>query len=414
MSKISSTSINLELGPIFRSLMRNKVGAFLIAIQIAVTMTIIVNSIFIIVERAELMQRETGIDEANTFYLSSLGFGATFNAKATIQEDLNQIRQLPGVVDANQINAIPISGSGWSMSLQTQVGAEFDGIGAAVYMVDDHGINTLDLAIIAGENFTPSDVRWRDKSASDWPDKVIVTKALAQSLFSDIPWAEAVGKTVYINDNEPMIISGIVDKLQAPWSDWDKLENVMLSPEYLTQDSARYIIRTEPGRRDALMIEVEELLANSNKSRIIKGLRSLEETRERSYRGHTAMIKILTTVMVILTIVTALGIVGLASFSVNQRKKQIGTRRALGATQGAIIRYFMIENFMISTVGVVMGAIFTVSLNMVLVNVFSLAKIDWYYLPLGMLALWLVGQIAVFGPAKKAANIPPALATRTV
>jgi putative ABC transport system permease protein len=147
---------------------------------------------------------------------------------------------------------------------------------------------------------------------------------------------------------------------------------------------------------------------------LIKDMRSIQESRERSYRGHTAMIKILSTVMVILTIVTGLGIVGLASFSVNQRKKQIGTRRALGASQAAIVRYFMLENFLISTVGVILGAALTIGLNIILVNVFSLDRIDWFYIPVGMAVLWMVGQAAVYGPAKKAANIPPALATRTV
>ena len=162
------------------------------------------------------------------------------------------------------------------------------------------------------------------------------------------------------------------------------------------------------------MPKVEQLLANSNKGRIIRSMRSIEETRERSYRQHSAMINILTTVMVILTVVTALGIVGLASFSVNRRKKQIGTRRALGATQTDVLRYFMVENFLISTIGVVLGAGLTVGLNIWLVQSFSLNRIDWYLIPAGMLVLWLVGQIAVFGPAKRAAAIPPAIATRTV
>ena len=414
MSHSVKTSTNWELGPILRALLRNKVGALLIAIQIAVTMTIIVNSVFIIVERNKLMQRESGIDEANTFYLSSLGFGANFNARVSIEEDLNFLRKLPGVVDAMQINAVPISGSGWSMGLQTQPGAEYDGVGTAAYMVDQNALNTLDVELIAGEPFVETDIRWREKSANDWPDKIIITKALAESLFSEGGWQSAVGQTVYINDNEPMTISGIIDQLQAPWVGWDKVENVMLSPEQMDQESTRYIIRTEPGRRDELMPQIEELLANSNKSRIIKGMRSLQETRERSYRGHTALIKILSTIMVILTIVTALGIVGMASFSVNQRKKQIGTRRALGASQAAIVRYFMLENFMISSLGVILGAILTIALNIMLVNALNLDKIDWYYVPVGMLMLCIVGQIAVFGPAKKAATIPPALATRTV
>lgn len=407
-------TINWEIGPISRALLRNKVGAILIAIQIAVTMTIIVNSVFIVVDRHQQMQRESGIDEANSFYLNSAGFAKDFNAKVTVHEDLALLRSLPGVVDAVQMTAIPMSNSGWSMGLQTQAGAEYDGVGTAIYMVDEHGLNALDVKLIAGENFAATDISWRDKAQTNWPAKTIITQAMAEKLFPDEGWQAALGKTVFISDVQPMVITGIMDKLQAPWTGWDNVENAMLSPENMNFDSTKYFVRTEPGRRDEIMKQVEELLNASNPGRIIRDIKTIDETRQRSYRGHTAMIKILTTVMIILTIVTALGIVGLASFSVNSRKKQIGTRRALGASQGAIVRYFMLENLLISSVGVVFGAISTVGLNILLVNMFELKSIDWYYIPVGMLVLWIVGQLAVYGPARKAANIPPALATRTV
>lgn len=403
---------NWEVGPILRALLRNKVGAILIALQIAFTMTIVVNAIYIIHERSEKMKRPSGIDEANSFYLSSVGFTNDFNTLVTIKEDLNLIRSLEGVVDAIQINAVPMSNSGWSMGLQTQPGAEFDGTGSAVYMVDEHALNTLDVALVAGENFRATDIQTRVASQNHWPDKVIITLAMAKRLFPD-DGLGALGKTVYINDIEPMIITGIIDKLQAPWVGWDNVENVMLTPEIRDAETSRYFIRTKPGQRDRIMTEVESLLAKSNTGRILRDMRSIDETRVRAYRDNSAMIRILVTVMVILVIVTGLGIVGLASFSVNQRKKQIGTRRALGASQQAIVRYFMLENLLISTVGVVLGAMLTVGLNIVLVDAFSLDPITWYYIPLGMLALWVVGQLAVYGPAKKAANIPPALATRS-
>jgi putative ABC transport system permease protein len=275
-------------------------------------------------------------------------------------------------------------------------------------------VNALDLEVIAGENFKASDITLRTEGQSSWPNKTIITKTTAEKLFPDSPWHETVGKTIFINNTEPMVIVGIIDKLQAPWVGWDNVENAMLSPERMDFTGSRYFIRTLAGQRDSVMKQVEELLANSHQGRIIRGLQSIEKAKSRSYRGHTAMIKILTTVMVILTIVTALGIVGLASFSVTQRKKQIGTRRALGASQTAIVRYFMLENFLISGLGVLLGAALTLGLNIILVNVFSLERIDWFYIPIGMCVLWLVGQIAVFGPAKKAAAIPPALATRTV
>ncbi|MDO6693609.1 ABC transporter permease [Aliiglaciecola sp. 3_MG-2023] len=403
-----------EIGPIFRALMRNKVGAILIAIQIAVTMTIVVNSIFIILERAQRIERDSGIDEVNSFYLTTTGFGENFDPKSTAFNDLELIRNTPGVLDAIQINAIPVSGSGWSMSFQTEPGEEKETQGGAIYMVDEHAIDALDLEVIAGENFLPIDVRFRQPGVRDWPDNVLITKVLAESLFPDTPYQNVVGKTIYISQTEPMIVKGIVDKIQAPWVGWDDLEHTVLTPEITGFESNRYYVRAQAGQRDAIMPVIEEALASSNKQRIIRGMRTVQETRERSYRGDTAMIKILSTTMVILTIVTGLGIVGLASFSVNRRKKQIGTRRALGASQGSIVRYFMIENFLISTVGVSLGAALTVILNMLLVEMFSLNALDWYFVPAGMIVLWVVGQLAVFGPAKKAATIPPAMATRTV
>jgi putative ABC transport system permease protein len=126
------------------------------------------------------------------------------------------------------------------------------------------------------------------------------------------------------------------------------------------------------------------------------------------------MIKILAFTIILLIAVTSLGIVGLASFSVNRRTKQIGTRRALGASKVAVLRYFMTENFIISLVGVVIGAALTVGLNIMMIEAFSLTRITWYLVPAAMLMLLVVGQLAVFGPAKRAASVPPAVATRTV
>ncbi|GGD65338.1 ABC transporter permease [Lacimicrobium alkaliphilum] len=403
-----------DLGPILRAMLRNKTGAILIAIQIAVTMTIIVNAVFIIQQRNELMARESGLDEANSFYLTSVGFADDYNPQNTTQEDLLALRALPGVVDAIQTNAVPMSGSGWSMGLQTQPGEEFDGTGVAVYMVDEHGLNTLDVELIAGRNFNQQEIRWREPAARTWPDVIIITRDMAEALFPESAIEEVVGKTVYINDDQPINIIGIIDKLQAPWVGWGSVERAMLSPEQTLFNSANYLIRTKPGQRNSLMPQIEEMLANSNKGRIIRDLTTIEDTRERSYRRHSAMIKILLIVVLTLTLVTAAGIVGLSSFTVNKRRKQIGTRRALGATKGDILRYFMLENLLISSMGIALGLALTLGLNMVLVNNFEMQRLDWYYLPFGMAVLWLLGQLAVLGPASRAAAIPPAVATRSV
>ena len=405
--------MNLEIGPIFRAMMRNKVGAMLIMLQIAVTMTIIANGFSIIQERKALMARDSGVDIANSFHFRNQSYAENFDMKTAVIDDLKTIREIPGVADAIQVNAIPLSGSGWSMSLQTEAGDDIDGQGTAIYMVDDHALSAYDVKLIAGRNFELTDLRWREDDTNDWADIAIITEALAKSLYPDLTVQDVVGKTVFISNNEPIIITGIIDTLQAPWSGWDNLNHVMLTPDRLAYRGNRYYVRAEPGMRDQAMKDVEEALSASMSGRMIRNFEAMTETQKQSYSAASGMIKMLTLIMIVLTIITALGIVGLASFSVNRRKKQIGTRRALGAAKNAIVRYFMIENLLISLVGVVLGAALTVGLNMILVQAFSLTPIAWYYVPIGMLSLLIIGQLAVFGPAQKAAGIPPALATRS-
>ena len=403
----------LETGLIIRALLRNKMGALLIALQIALTLAIMVNAIFMIQDRQVQMNRASGLDETNTFYLTNTVFGQDYNLQAQMQVDLDTIRKTPGIVDAIQINAIPLSGGGWSMSLQHEPGDDKDTVGSAVYMVDDHGINSMGLDLIEGSNFTAQDIQWRESGQSTWPNKTIITKAFAENLYPD-DWQSAVGKTIYISQSQPMQIIGIVDRLQAPWNGWSGVERSMLVPFQMESQGSFYFIRTEEGRRDEMMPVIEKMLAESNKQRIIRRVTTLKETRERSYQRHNATNKILTTVVITLTLITAFGIVGLAIFSINRRTKQIGTRRALGATKGQIMRYFLVENFMISTFGVIVGVLGAIGLNMWLVKTFNLTPIGYELILFGVVALFIVGQLAVLYPARKAALIPPATATRTV
>ena len=122
---------------------------------------------------------------------------------------------------------------------------------------------------------------------------------------------------------------------------------------------------------------------------------------------------LLATVIIALLVVTALGIVGLASFWVQQRTKQIGIRRALGATRGQILRYFQTENFLLATIGIALGMLLAYAINQLLMGKYELPRLPLAYLPVGAIALWLLGQFAVFWPARRGAAVPPAVATRS-
>jgi putative ABC transport system permease protein len=144
------------------------------------------------------------------------------------------------------------------------------------------------------------------------------------------------------------------------------------------------------------------------------GTQTLGDLRTRSFQKDRAMIGMLVGVIVALLLVTALGIVGLASFWVAQRRRQIGIRRAIGATRSDILHYFQTENFLIVSFGIVLGMALAYALNLLLMTHYELPRLPLVYLPVGALVLWGLGQLAVLGPALRAAAVPPVVATRSV
>ena len=135
--------------------------------------------------------------------------------------------------------------------------------------------------------------------------------------------------------------------------DW--VENSVLEPYHYLAQSSHYLVRTQPGQLDAVRHSSEQKLFEIHRARVLDKIQSLTEARHEVYQDDRGLALILGVVCVILLGITAFGIVGLTSYWVAQRRRQIGIRRALGATRGAIVRYFQTENLMIAVTGAVVG-----------------------------------------------------------
>ena len=134
--------------------------------------------------------------------------------------------------------------------------------------------------LVAGRNLEATEVNWFDENAERaWPEIVIVSAAMAESLFPDTPLNDIVGKTVYLNNYEATTIIGIVDRLQASWPGWQYIENASLVPMKRGLTSARYVVRTEPGYRDEIIPQIESMLAESYQGRLIRNSRTMHEIR---------------------------------------------------------------------------------------------------------------------------------------
>jgi len=410
----------MELRPILSTLLRHKTAAALIVLEIALSCAIVCNALFLIGNRIERINLVSGVAESEVVRVQLTGIGEDENADALTRSDLAILRGLPGVKAATVTNQVPFVNSSWNSSLRMSRDQKQATLNATIYMGESQFLDTLGLRLVAGRNFAPDEfVEW---SALDAPDSkvsipsAIITRSMADKLF---PGQDAVGKSFYSWGDDPIRVVGVVDHLVRPGNNGGPAarEYSMIFPINVPYSlGGNYLLRTQPGRRAEVLKAAIAALERNGPNRIVltDSSKTVAQLRSDFYLQDRAMVWLLVAVIVALLVVTALGIVGLASFWVQQRTKQIGVRRALGATRGQILRYFQTENFLLASVGIVLGMLLAFAINQMLMGKYELPRLPLVYLPIGAVALWLLGQFAVFWPARRAAAVPPAVATRSV
>lgn len=401
----------LEIKPIINALLRSKVGAMLLLIQIAITTAIVSNAAFIISDRIDYLNQPTGYEEENMFKFNVMTFGTDVDLIQQIELDEERLRKIPGVVDAVHISAIPLSGGGSSTSYRLKpVPEKAKSVNASYFETDEHGLNTLGVELVAGRNFTQEEVVI-NRDFTIYPNVALATKALMDELF---PNGDGLGKTIYTGD-KPLTIVGIIGMMKGPWLKIEERKDKsviipMLDPNKLHQ----FLVRTEPGRRAEVMKQIEGIMHESYAKRVIQDLTGIDEKKADYVAEDLLMMRMLVILISVLVLVTALGIFGLTLFNINKRTKQIGTRRALGARKSAIINYFVVENSLICLAGLVLGVCGAVFLGQQLMEHYSVPALSYWYVALTAVAVFVMSLLAVIGPAKRAANIAPSIATRTI
>jgi putative ABC transport system permease protein len=407
----------VHIHPILSSLRKHKIAALLIVLEIAFSCAVVCNALFLINLRLERMQRPTGAVEQQIVQLRIRSVDRKDDSAALTREDLDALRRIPGVRNASVVNqplfGSTVGSSGISLSADQQRST----LRATNYFGDAQLLDTLGLTLVAGRRFNADEfldyARLQDPNDKGTLPAVILSQALAQRLFPD---GTALGRSIHVFGEHRIV--GIVQRLVQPrdFGIAADYEDAMLFPVNMPYTNGTYLLRVDdPAQREAVLKQARTALLAHGPRRMVqnKDSRTLQEARAAYYRNDRSMAWLLVGVCVALLMITALGIVGLTSFWVQQRTKQIGIRRALGATCRQILLHFQTENFLLASTGIVLGMLLAYTANLWLMNAYELPRLPLWYLPVGALALWLLGQLAVLGPARRATRVPPAVATRS-
>ncbi|MDE2278070.1 MAG: ABC transporter permease [Xanthomonadaceae bacterium] len=410
----------MELRPILSTLRRHKTTAWLLILEIALTCAIVCNAVFMIGNRLQRIHMTTGIDEHALVQIQLAQIDPTPDIFARAREDLAVLRQVPGVQAVALTNQLPLGGSSSNSSIKLDPAQRTPTLSVGTYFGEDIP-QTLGARLVAGRNLRPDETTNADVvvkalatgNTKGIPAVTVITKALADRLW---PGQDPLGKTIYLTDRVGVRVVGVLaDLVRAnAYNDATAHYSVVLPLFMGAGKDQSYIIRTRPQDREAVLRAAVAALKKADPDRVVTRQRTYDQVREKFFANDRAMAGILVGVIVALLTVTALGIVGLASFWVGQRRRTIGVRRALGATRGDILRYFLTENFVLASFGIVLGMALAYGMNLFLMLHYELPRLPGIYFPVGAVLLWIIGQAAVLGPALRAASVPPVVATRSV
>jgi putative ABC transport system permease protein len=321
---------------------------------------------------------------------------------ATVRQVVAQLRAMPGVVAVGRTSSnTPFSGStnGSPVSTRDEKTIVEHTSG---HSVEDPLHEVLQLPLVAGRWFDR-----RDDAAALRP--AVISRALAEQIF---PHQSPLGQVVRRVEEDFRIV-GVVEQFRAD-GDLEEPRPAFLmrvSPQDTTLNAAStLLLRVRPGAGAELERQMSTAILATAKGWSV-GITSLPEQRAAQLKRTLTPLVALGLVCGFLILNVALGLFGVLWQTINQRRAELGVRRALGATAGAISGQIVGEILVLTTFGLLLGLL--VAAQFPLLGVFNI-KAGVYLTAMGLAAvgLYLLATICALYPSQLAARIQPAVALR--
>lgn len=423
----------MDIRLILRAIFRNKLRFGLTAAQIAATLAIVTNCVALIQDARRRMRHPTPFDEDNLIQIrlpcQDTALKDRVRRSLWVQEARERLHAIPGVRSVASTHFSPYWPTAWAW--EKAAGSDAAMIPVPMSITDERLPDVLGMELDEGRWFSREEVEraealWNSfstKSRERAPNgkmreplvtDIVITRALGRQLFGDGP---LIGKMLEDEDGDMGRIVGIISR----YYHHDLIVNTIHSEagifypgnQHSYGDGANFVVRAEAGHADVVARRIEEKLSEAydlpeRAVWLVSELRDIYDGRQRM----TAALMFF--LVFLLLVVASIGIAGLTSFSITARTRQIGIRRALGATTNDILRYFLTESSLVTMLGLVIGSLLAVLLNMAVLRIYDSAKLSAPIIAGCVLLLWFVALGAALPPALRASRISPAIATRNV
>jgi len=274
--------------------------------------------------------------------------------------------------------------------------------------VDEDYAITSGEEIQFGRNFTANDVYYGSQVA-------IIGSEIVKSVFKNSE--DPLGKIISIGPGKYKVIGVLEEKgssmgFSGDRSVWLPVQNVRQYFPSPNQNFRINILVDNPLQMDAAIGEATGLMRIIRKNRLGDDNSFVIEQSNNLAEMLIDNMKMITTAAVFIGLITlmgaAIGLMNIMLVSVTERTREIGIRKALGATSKMIKTQFLMESIVISQIGGVVGILFGIAVgNGVSYMIGSTFLIPWAWIILGVVLCFIVAIISGYIPANKAAKLDP-------
>ncbi len=313
----------------------SRIRKALVIVQFSLSIIFIVFTSVMIRQSNHMIDADYGFTRENIINVRL--FGVPYE---NFRADLSQS---PNVEMISGTSPLPASGSRQDRWIKT---AGMDQpIKGYAYFIDENFTDNLDIGLLAGTNLGPD-------FTGESGEAVLVNRTLLQQLDLGTP-IEAIGKSFVVNETAEVRIAGVLADYRADVLTQDT------SPIFLEYDPENIgwaNVRAVPGRIDEAMNDIRRAWTNMGTVTALKA-ELFDSQIDNSFvnQGLRDGLKIVGFTGILALIIACLGLLGIASFNVERRTREISIRKVLGATAPAVVALLSREFVVLTAVASLIG-----------------------------------------------------------
>ena len=380
----------------------------LILLQVALSLPLLITAALLLRTLQNLRGLDTGFDKRNVLLATvnpSLNGYSPEKSKNFFNELLRRTRSLPGVTSASLASDSPISG-GWDQNgivVEGYVSREGEDMSSDVTFVSPDYFKVLQIPFARGHDFTEQDTTGSPKVA-------IINEKMAHYFFGD---SDPVGKRIGLHGVPDITIVGVVKDAQYVTLRAD-LRRHLYTPVMQEQRLFNLALHVKTSI-DPLAIagQLRREINAMDPHLPVYGVKSLDHEIEESLVQERLVTWLSTAFGLLATLLAALGLYGVLTFSVARRTREIGIRVALGAQRRDVFKLIISHGMILVAIGLLLGLAASVAISRLIATLlFGIAPTNVPTFALVAFGLMLVALLACYVPARRATKVDPLVALR--